>query len=161
MMIFKTKNGNEYGIVFGYGILAQYSSSLFKHVTDETLGVIKDRAAKAAKKGNGTEIALREDQVWEFFTPEDFRNLIIGNVDFGLETMAKAIRTLNGNPIGANYEERYDFVLGMDAEDGRQIADYISDRVGEFQEGMKEQGESGPSSEKPGREKAQDLTVQS
>lgn len=160
MKKFITKNGNEYGIVFGYGILAQYSSSLFKHVTDETVGKFQDQAAKAAG-GNGTEIALRETEILKMITPTDFRNLVIGNVDFGLETMAKAIRTLNGNPIGANYEERYDFVLGMDPDDGRQMADYISDQVAAFQEGQKQQGESEPSSGKPGTEKERVLLEQS
>ncbi len=149
---FKTTNKNRYGIVFGYGILKQIEGSLFKMLTDETIEQIQKKWAKASK--NGGQMEMTEGEIWNFLSPADFRNMVIGNVDYGLETFAKMIRTFNDVSIGDNYDQRYDFVLGMDPDDGRQLADYVSDQVEKFTDGLKQQGESKPSTAALGAEKA-------
>ena len=128
--------------MLGYGILKQVESSLFKFLSDETIGEIK---LKWKHQAGDEAVEMTEGEVWDWITPKDFRRMVLGNVDFGLETMAKMIRTLNGESIGTNYEERYDFVLGMDENDGREISNVLSDRVASFSKGAARKGESGPS----------------
>ena len=143
---FKTTTGNTYGIIFGYGILKQIEGSIFNMVEDDTIEKMKEKA-KAAQNNGGADM-LNEEEVWEFFSVKDFRSIMIGNIDYSLKTMATMIRKFNGESVGSTFEERYDFVLGMNEDDGRQLGNYISDRVAEFQEGRAAQGESKPSSKK-------------
>lgn len=141
---FITSDGSKYDILFGYGILKQLESSLFKFLSDETIKEIQDKWGAAQKNGK-ENIEMTEGEIWNFLTPIDFRSIVLGNVDYGLEMMAKMIRVFNGSSIGDSYEERYDFVLGMPPDHGRQIAEHMSNQVAKFQQGSLEQGKLNPS----------------
>lgn len=132
------KSGKVYGIALGYGMLESLQGVVLELLPDATFERIKEELI--AEKGMENLSTL---DFIEKLDGSELKSFFLANNRQVAHTIAKCIRTMDGNPIGNNFQVRNTFVEEeLDWNDGTEIAVVLANVLKEMKEGQEVEGES-------------------